>query len=52
MEKANYIHLNPLRAGLVERAGDYRWSSIRCWQRKPLEDEPLLMDIDHISWHK
>ena len=41
MEKANYIHQNPVRAGLVERAEDYRWSSIRCWLRKPLEDEPL-----------
>jgi REP element-mobilizing transposase RayT len=52
MEKANYIHMNPVRAGLVERAEDYRWSSIRCWQRKPLDDEPLLVDIDQIAWHK
>lgn len=52
MEKANYIHQNPVRAGLVERAEDYRWSSIRCWQGKPLEDEPLLMNLDQIVWHK
>lgn len=52
IEKANYIHNNPVRAGLVERAEDYRWSSIRCWVRKPLEDEPLLVDIDQIDWHK
>jgi REP element-mobilizing transposase RayT len=52
MEKANYIHLNPVRADLVDRAEDYRWSSIRCWQRKPLEDEPLVMDLDQIAWHK
>jgi len=52
IEKANYIHQNPVRAGLVERAEDYRWSSIRCWQRGPLEDEPLLVDIDQINWHK
>ena len=52
MEKANYIHQNPVRAGLVERAEDHRWSSIRCWQRKPLDDEPLLVDIDQIEWHK
>ena len=51
IEKANYIHQNPVRAGLVERAEDYRWSSIRCWQRRPLEDEPLLVDIDQIYWH-
>ncbi|MCU0613147.1 MAG: hypothetical protein MUE60_15345, partial [Candidatus Eisenbacteria bacterium] len=24
-----YIHLNPVRAGMVERPGDYRWSSHR-----------------------
>src|SRR4029450_2807567 len=32
MEKVNYIHLNPVRAGLVEQAIDYRWSSARIWQ--------------------
>ena len=52
MEKVNYIHKNPVRAGLVERAEDYRWSSIRCWQRKPCEDEPLLVDIYKIAWHR
>jgi len=26
-EKLNYIHLNPVRAGLVEQACDWRWSS-------------------------
>jgi len=25
----DYIHLNPVRRGLVERATDYRWSSAR-----------------------
>jgi putative transposase len=52
MEKANYIHQNPVRAGLIERAEEYRWSSIRCWQRKPLENEQLIMDLDKIAWHK
>jgi putative transposase len=52
MEKANYIHLNPVRAGLVERAEDYRFSSVRCWQRRPLEDEPLLVHLNQITWHK
>jgi len=27
-EKVEYIHLNPLRAGLVKRAGEWRWSSV------------------------
>jgi REP element-mobilizing transposase RayT len=51
-EKVNYIHQNPLSAGLVARAEDYRWSSIRCWKRCPLEDEPLLVDIDRINWRR
>jgi len=50
MEKVNYIHQNPVRGGLVERAEDYRWSSVRCWKGEPLEDEPLLVDIDQIQW--
>jgi putative transposase len=41
MQKVNYIHQNPVRAGLVERAEDYRWSSFRWWKGCPLEDEPL-----------
>ena len=52
IEKANYIHMNPVRAGLVERPQDYRWSSCRIWQRCALEGEPLLMDLDQIAWHK
>ncbi|MGD0456359.1 MAG: transposase [Terriglobia bacterium] len=27
-EKVEYIHLNPVRAGLVERAEDWPWSSV------------------------
>ena len=52
MEKANYIHMNPVRGGLVERPEDYRFSSVRCWQRRPLEDEPIFVDLDQIAWHK
>jgi REP element-mobilizing transposase RayT len=52
MQKVNYIHLNPVRAGLVERAEDYRWSSARCWLRRTAEDEPLRMDLEKIDWRK
>ena len=52
MQKVNYIHLNPVRAGLVERTIDYRWSSARIWQRCPAEDEPLTVDIDRIQWRR
>ena len=50
MERVHYIHENPVRAGLVERAEDYRYSSVRCWNQEPREDEPLLMDIGNIKW--
>jgi len=52
MEKVNYIHLNPVRAGLVERAEDYRWSSVRWWKRTPAEDEPLWVDLEKIVWRR
>ena len=52
MQKVNYIHQNPVRAGLVERATDYRWSSARIWQGCPSEDEPLLVDKDLINWRR
>ena len=52
MQKVNYIHQNPVRADLVERAEDYRWSSARIWNRCPLEDEPLMVDIDRIAWRQ
>jgi putative transposase len=52
MQKMNYIHQNPVRAGLVERAEDYPWSSVRIWKRCPLKDEPLRVDMDRINWRK
>lgn len=52
MEKVNYIHLNPVRAGIVERAEDYRWSSVRWWRRAPAEDEPLRVDLNKIVWRR
>ncbi len=50
MQKVNYIHLNPVRAGLVEHPDDYLYSSARIWHRRPLPDEPLLVDLDQIEW--
>ena len=50
MQEVNYIHLNPVRAGLLERAIDYPWSSARIWQHLDAEDEPLRMDVDRIRW--
>jgi len=52
MEKLNYIHLNPVRAGLSEQASDYRWSSARIWQGCAVEDEPLPVDKELIYWQR
>jgi len=52
IERVNYTHQNPVRAGLISHPEDYRWSSVRCWNRKPLEDEPVLMDLQQIQWRR
>jgi putative transposase len=52
MQRVHYTHQNPVRLGLVERAEDYHFSSARIWNKRPLEDEPLLVDIDKIRWRK
>ena len=52
MQKVNYIHNNPIKAGFVERAIDYRWSSARIWRGCGEENEPLLVDIDRIKWRQ
>ena len=50
MQKVHYIHQNPVRAGLVEHAEDYRFSSARLWNGNPLEDEPFITDHKQIKW--
>jgi putative transposase len=52
MEKVHSIHSNPVRAGLVKRADDYRWSSARWWNRTLRDDEPLRIDLDKILWRR
>lgn len=46
-QKINYIHANPLRAGLAASARDYRWSSFRAFYLE--ETEPLLQ-VDKDWW--
>ncbi|MFZ1700502.1 MAG: transposase [Pyrinomonadaceae bacterium] len=50
MQKVNYIHQNPVRAGFVEQAEDYRFSSARLWKGDPLDDEPFVTDHKLIKW--
>ena len=41
LEKLNYMHLNPVRAGLVERAIDWKWSSARYFELSEPSVVPL-----------
>lgn len=52
LQKVEYIHENPVIEGLVDRAEDYLYSSVRYWQGCPLDDEPLRVDIGEIKWRK
>lgn len=45
-QKLNYIHLNPVRAGLVQSAEEYLYSSYRNYY---LSDNQLI-DID-VEWY-
>lgn len=50
MQKMNYVHLNPVRAGLAEHPGEYLFSSARQWHGRSLENEPLITDHKKIKW--
>jgi putative transposase len=44
----DYIHLNPVRRGLVERPEDWAWSSARWYaglRPVPLEMDPTLPPV-------
>jgi REP element-mobilizing transposase RayT len=43
-QKINYIHANPVRAGLVKSAKDYQWTSFRAFYHS--SGEPLAIDQD------
>ncbi len=48
LEKVHYIHENPIRRGLVERADQWPWSSWRAWEEGV--DEPIPIDRDNLPW--
>jgi REP-associated tyrosine transposase len=45
-EMIDYVHLNPVRRGLVEFARDWKWSSAGWFERIPLND----LKPDPIPW--
>ena len=52
IQRINYTHLNPVRAGFVKHPDDWTWSSSRIWHKGRVENEPLEVDIDQIQWHR
>jgi REP element-mobilizing transposase RayT len=52
LQRINYTHLNPVRAGLVEHPDEWMWSSSRIFHRRPLDEEPLSVDLDRIEWRR
>ena len=44
LELSRYIHLNPVRAGIVERPEDYPWSSYRFYLAK--EEKPRWLSLE------
>ncbi|MGD9628424.1 MAG: transposase [Pyrinomonadaceae bacterium] len=50
LQKAHYIHSNPVEDGLVEHPNEYRYSSARIWNRRSVDNEPLIVDADKIEW--
>ena len=46
-QKINYIHNNPLKAGLADSAKDYQWTSFRAFY---LEESDALLQIDKDWW--
>lgn len=48
-QKINYIHNNPLKAGLVDSARDYRWSSFRSFYNLGSDE---LLSVDNEWWYE
>jgi putative transposase len=49
-EKVEYIHLNPVKAGLVRRPQDWPWSSLQEYSGGSAEEQKQLcgLAIDHV----
>lgn len=43
-QKLNYLHLNPVRAGLCEHPEDWKWSSYRAYLPHKAGDVPIEVD--------
>ncbi|MCB9747821.1 MAG: transposase [Candidatus Omnitrophica bacterium] len=45
-ECLQYIHRNPVKAGIVDVEADYRWSSARFYVKRKVVSDGLLYDLD------
>ena len=43
-QKLNYLHLNPVRAGLCEHPADWKWSSYRAYLSHKVGEVPIEVD--------
>jgi putative transposase len=43
-QKLNYVHLNPVRAGLCQHPADWKWSSYRAYLPHESGDVPIEID--------
>ncbi len=41
LQKMNYVHLNPVRAGFCDHPAKWKWSSYHAYLKKPLYDIPI-----------
>jgi putative transposase len=51
----DYVHLNPVRKGLVEHARDWKWSSAGWFEGRPLNDlkpDPIPWDWLEEAWRR
>jgi REP element-mobilizing transposase RayT len=44
-----YLHLNPVRAGLVDKPQDWSWSSLECIDRSLIQ--PTMPTLFFFRWH-
>lgn len=49
VQMIDYLHLNPVRKGLVARASDWRWSSA-AWYEGITQGAPLVIDPISSEW--
>jgi REP element-mobilizing transposase RayT len=49
-QKVEYIHMNPVRAGMVSNPFEYHFSSAKQWAEPPTNGAPLLTDHSEINW--